>query len=84
MLHSLKVRSIRLLTNNPKKVDELERLGVTIAGRQPHFIPPNEFNRFYLETKRDKSGHYLDALGKPHLPEQGEAVQLEGGPAATA
>lgn len=84
MLHSLRVRSIRLLTNNPKKVDELERLGVKIAGRQPHVIPPNEFNRFYLETKRDKSGHYLDALGKPHLPEQGEAVQLEGGPAATA
>jgi len=79
MLHSLKVRSIRLLTNNPKKVDELARLGVQIAGRQPHVIPPNEFNRFYLETKRDKSGHYLDTLGKPHLPEQGEAVQVEGG-----
>lgn len=84
MLHSLRVRSIRLLTNNPKKVDELERLGVKIAGREPHVIPPNEFNRFYLETKRDKSGHFLDSLGKPHLPEQGEAVQLEGGPAATA
>lgn len=84
MLHSLRVRSIRLLTNNPKKVDELARLGIRIAGRQPHVIPPNEFNRFYLETKRDKSGHFLDSLGKPHLPEQGEAVQLEGGPAATA
>lgn len=84
MLHSLRVRSIRLLTNNPRKVDELARLGIRIAGRQPHVIPPNEFNRFYLETKRDKSGHYLDALGKPHLPEQGEAVQLEGGPAASA
>lgn len=81
MLHSLKVRSIRLLTNNPRKVSELERLGVRITGRQPHVIPPNEFNRFYLETKRDKSGHFLDALGKPHLPEQGEAVQVEGGAA---
>ena len=81
MLHSLKVRSIRLLTNNPKKVEELARFGVRIAGRQPHVIPPNEFNRFYLETKRDKSGHFLDALGKPHLPEQGEPVEVARDPA---
>ena len=79
MLHSLRIRSIRLMTNNPRKVEELSKLGIHIAGRQPHVIPPNEFNRFYLETKRDKSGHFLDALGKPHLPEQGEAVQVEGG-----
>jgi GTP cyclohydrolase II len=79
MLHSLKVRSIRLLTNNPKKVEELARYGVRITGRLPHVIPPNEYNRFYLETKRDKSGHLLDELGKPHLPEQGEAVRVEGG-----
>ena len=78
MLHSLRIRSIRLMTNNPRKVDELARLGVKIHARQPHVIPPNEFNRFYLETKRDKSGHFLDALGKPHLPEQGEPVQVEG------
>jgi GTP cyclohydrolase II len=78
MLHSLKVRSVHLLTNTPKKVEELERHGVRISGRQPHVIPPNEYNRFYLETKRDKSGHLLDALGKPHLPEQGEPVRVEG------
>lgn len=76
MLHSLKVRSIRLLTNNPKKVEELSRHGVKITGRLPHVIPPNEFNRFYLQTKRDKSGHLLDSLDKPHLPEQGEPVQV--------
>ena len=79
MLHSLRIKSVRLMTNNPKKVEELTRFGVKIAGRQPHVIPPNEFNRFYLETKRDKSGHLLDALGKIHLPEQGEAVQVGGG-----
>jgi GTP cyclohydrolase II len=79
MLHSLKVRSIRLLTNNPKKVEELARYGVRIGGRLPHVIPPNEFNRFYLETKRDKSGHLLDSLGKPHLPEQGEPVRVADG-----
>jgi GTP cyclohydrolase II len=81
MLHSLKVRSIQLLTNNPKKVEELERFGVRISGRLPHVIPPNEYNRFYLETKRAKSGHILDPLGKPHMPEQGETVHVEGGPA---
>jgi GTP cyclohydrolase II len=76
MLHSLRVDSIQLMTNNPRKVDELARYGVRISGRLPHVIPPNEFNRFYLETKRDKSGHLLDALGKSHLPEQGEAIHV--------
>jgi GTP cyclohydrolase II len=41
-------------------------------------IPPNEHNRFYLETKAFKSGHYIDFSGKPHLPEQGETVRVEG------
>ena len=77
MLHSLGVGSIQLLTNNPRKVDELVRYGVRVAGRLPHVIPPNEHNRFYLETKRDRSGHLLDALGIPHLPEQGEIVRVE-------
>ena len=77
MLASLEVESILLMTNNPKKVEDLSRYGVRISGRIPHVIPPNEHNRFYLETKRDKSGHILDALGKHHLAEQGETVQLE-------
>ncbi len=79
MLHSLRIGSIQLLTNNPKKVDELTRYGVLISGRLPHVIPPNDYNRFYLETKRDKSGHILDKLGKPHLAEQGEPVQVADG-----
>ena len=79
MLHSLRVRSIRLLTNNPRKIEDLAHFGVRITGRLPHVIPPNEYNRFYLETKRDKSGHIMDSLGKPHLPEQGEPVQVQGG-----
>ncbi len=78
MLHSLRVRSIRLFTNNPRKVEDLARFGVKITAREPHVIQPNEHNRFYLLTKAAKSGHYLDFSGKPHLPEQGEAVQVEG------
>lgn len=76
MLHSLRVKSIRLLTNNPRKVEELARHGIKITDRLPHVIPPNEYNRFYLETKREKSGHILDLLGKPHMQEQGEPVQV--------
>jgi GTP cyclohydrolase II len=78
MLRSLTVQSIRLLTNNPRKVNELARFGISITGRIPHVIPPNDHNRFYLETKATKSGHFLDFSGKPHLPEQGEEVEVEG------
>ena len=76
MLKSIGVESVLLMTNNPRKVEDLSRFGIHISGRLPHVIPPNEFNRFYLETKRDKSGHILDGLGKPHLPEQGEAIEV--------
>src|SRR5204862_6965344 len=69
MLQSLQVRSVRLLTNNPRKVDDLTAHGVRITAREPHVIPPNEFNRFYLETKASRSGHIIDFEGKPHLPE---------------
>ncbi len=78
MLMSLKVRSIRLMTNNPRKVNELARFGISINGRIPHLIPPNDHNRFYLQTKAAKSGHFMDFEGKPHLMEQGEPVQVEG------
>ncbi|HVP14035.1 MAG TPA: GTP cyclohydrolase II [Terriglobales bacterium] len=77
MLDSLKVRSIRLLTNNPRKVEDLTRYGITIAARIPHMIPPNQYNRFYLETKAIKEGHFLDFDGKLHLEEQGEPVEVE-------
>jgi GTP cyclohydrolase II len=74
MLASLTIRSVRLLTNNPTKVSELERHGIEVAGRIPHVIPANEHNRFYLQTKADRSGHYIDFDGKPHVPEQSDPV----------
>ena len=77
MLTTMGIKSIRLLTNNPKKVEELTRHGVRITGRQPHIMPPNEFNRFYLETKRDKSGHLLDGLGRTRQLEPGESFQVD-------
>jgi GTP cyclohydrolase II len=78
MLASLRIRSIRLMTNNPRKVEALEQLGVKIAARLPLVIPPNDHNRFYLETKATRSGHHLDFNGKPHLMEQGEPVKVDG------
>ena len=78
MLLSLRVGSVRLMTNNPRKINDLARLGIQVTGRKPHVIPPNPYNRFYLETKARKSGHYIDFSGKPHLEEQGESVMVEG------
>ena len=78
MIKSLDVRSIALMTNNPKKVDQLVRHGVVVSQRIPHLIPPNEHNRFYLETKAQRSGHWIDFKGKTHLPEQDDPVLLEG------
>lgn len=76
MLMSLGVKSVRLLTNNPRKVNELEHLGVDVSARVPHLIPPNDFNRFYLETKRDRSGHLLEPDADLRSLEQGEPVEV--------
>jgi GTP cyclohydrolase II len=78
MLKSLRVRSVRLMTNNPNKLAQLEAFGVPVAGRIPHILPPNPHNRFYLETKAKRSGHLIDLTGKPHLAEQGEPVLVKG------
>jgi len=78
MIQSLNVRSIRLMTNNPAKVQQLQGYGVQVHGRIPHVIPPNDHNRFYLETKARRSGHWIDFSGKPHLAEQSDPVRVEG------
>src|SRR5688500_18339921 len=51
MLASLTVRSVRLLTNNPRKIDALAHLGIEVSGRAPHVIAANRHNRAYLATK---------------------------------
>ncbi len=78
MLHSLKIQSIELMTNNPKKIDQLVQHGVKVNKRLPHILPSNEHNRFYLETKAAKSGHMIDFRGKEHLAEQSEPVIVKG------
>jgi GTP cyclohydrolase II len=78
MLDSLRVRSVRLMTNNPRKIADLTRNGINVTGRIPHIIPPNPHNRFYLETKATKSGHLIDFSGKERLPEQSDRPVLVG------
>lgn len=60
ILSDLGIRQIQLLTNNPRKVIGIEGYGLKIVERIPIQIPPGEYNRAYLETKRDKLGHLLD------------------------
>jgi GTP cyclohydrolase II len=78
MLQALKVKSILLMTNNPRKVEDLTRHGITVSGRIPHVMAPNKFNRFYLETKAAKSGHLIDFQGNEHLLEQGDRPIVRG------
>ncbi len=59
ILASLTVRSVRLMTNNPKKIEQLERYGTQVSGRVPHVIPANEHNGAYLRTKAVRSGHLM-------------------------
>lgn len=60
MLKSLGVKSIRLLTNNPKKLIELQKWQIEITERVKHIYPDNPFNIQYLDTKKKRSGHLLD------------------------
>lgn len=62
MLKKFRISSIRLLTNNPQKIRDLEEFGIKITERIPIEISPNSFNRFYLETKKHKFGHLLSLI----------------------
>jgi 3,4-dihydroxy 2-butanone 4-phosphate synthase/GTP cyclohydrolase II len=59
ILVDLGLTSIRLMTNNPKKIIGLEGYGLEIVDRVPVEMEPCEYNHHYLETKRDKMGHLL-------------------------
>ncbi len=59
MLRHLGFQKIRLMTNNPEKVEGLERCGIDVTERVEHKFPSNTHNELYLATKRKRSGHYL-------------------------
>jgi GTP cyclohydrolase II len=66
MLAALGVRSIRLMTNNPDKVQQLTHFGMVVSERVPHELPANGHNRSYLQTKAERSGHVLPGVA-PHF-----------------
>ncbi|MGX4599635.1 bifunctional 3,4-dihydroxy-2-butanone-4-phosphate synthase/GTP cyclohydrolase II [Faecalimicrobium sp. JNUCC 81] len=57
---NLGVQKIKLLTNNPRKIEELSSFNIEIVDRLPIQINHNEVNEFYLNTKKDKLGHMLN------------------------
>ena len=65
ILVDLGVRKMRLLTNNPKKVVGLEAYGLSLVERVPIVVESNPENERYLDIKRQKLGHLLDALETP-------------------
>jgi 3,4-dihydroxy 2-butanone 4-phosphate synthase/GTP cyclohydrolase II len=60
MLYALGIRNIRIITNNPGKKAGLEGYGMKIVEVIPIETTPNPHNQFYLETKRNKMGHFLN------------------------
>lgn len=60
ILKDLGVLSIRLLTNNPRKIKGVEEYGIKVEERIPLQIAPNEYNKNYLKAKKEKLGHLLD------------------------
>ncbi len=62
ILRNLGVAKMRLMTNNPKKRIGLEAYGLEVVENIPLEIPTNEFNAFYMKTKKEKMGHNLEKL----------------------
>ena len=59
ILHELGIRSMRLLTNNPMKRRALNGYGLKVTETVPLEIEPNDYNRFYMHTKKARMGHTL-------------------------
>ena len=60
MLRLLGIKRVRLLTNNPEKMDAMAACGIEVTGREPHLFAPNGVNDEYLATKAARFGHMLD------------------------
>ena len=61
------INSLRLMTNNPRKIAAMEGLGITVAERVPLLVNRNAFNQHYLNTKQSKLGHMMTPETAPAL-----------------
>lgn len=68
ILRHLKVRQVRLLTNNPRKIAALEEVGIKVVERVPLIIAATRENGPYLKTKRDKLGHLFSEADTEAVP----------------
>jgi len=59
MLKDLGITKIRLMTNNPEKIEGIEKYGIKVVERVPIIIQPNQINAYYLKTKREKMHHFI-------------------------
>lgn len=59
MIRLLGVKSVKVLTNNPNKIEQLKKHGINVVGRIPSIVRPNRHNKNYLKTKKEKAGHLL-------------------------
>ena len=73
ILFDLGARKVRLMTNNPEKVQALETYGLSVTERVPVETAPRSANRGYLQTKRTKFGHLLSLVTEKHDAEKQEA-----------
>lgn len=62
ILKDLEIHRIHLLTNNPSKLEFMEKSSIQIVSRIPVVIEPNEYNKKYLTTKRNIMGHLINAV----------------------
>ncbi|MDE2312378.1 MAG: GTP cyclohydrolase II [Patescibacteria group bacterium] len=77
MLYSLKIKSVNLLTNNPRKIQGLENNGIKVVSRVPLIMPANRYNRSYLHVKQVKAGHLLDVEDNERAHEQDEKILVK-------
>ena len=59
ILKDLGIKNIKLITNNPKKIEYIQNIGVNIVERIPAITKSNKYNKDYLTTKKDQMGHML-------------------------
>lgn len=67
MFNLLGVKQVRLLTNNPQKIDTMKSAGINVIERVPLNVGKNRYNSKYLDTKAKKMGHFILHQGEEHI-----------------